>query len=75
MHQPMQGAMRMTKDHFRKMYEQQWPTERIAQERDDVLSAKAAGLSISEIVRATGLPRRDVQHILFSESGEGQSDG
>jgi hypothetical protein len=75
MHQPMQGAMRMTKDHFRKMYEQQWPKERIVQERDYVLSAKGEGLSVSEIVRATGLSRRDVQHILFSESVEGQSDG
>ena len=73
MFQPMQGARRMTEDDFRKKYLCDWPTDQIARDRDRVLAARAAGLSLSEICRATGLHRRDVQGILITHQ-EGRND-
>ena len=67
MFQPMQGARRMVASEYRKHFISEWPTEEIARERDAVLTAKAAGLSVAQIAKETGIERRYVRNILFEE--------
>ena len=67
MHQPMQGARRMTESEYRRLHLCEWPAEQIAKQRQDVLRGKDYGLSVAQIADALSISRNDVRAVLLEE--------